>query len=83
MQNESLNLLDIVKYKTGVESAATRIQPHELESVVGWSQMSLVSSSQSSSQPVGQSQPQLVSSRWNSSQPQDRISRSSHPASGT
>ena len=42
MQNKSLNLVDILKYKTRVshriESVATRIEPTQLESVAGWNQ---------------------------------------------
>ena len=42
LQNKSLNLVDILKYKTRVshriESVATRIEPTQLESVTGWNQ---------------------------------------------
>ena len=47
MQNKSLNILDILKYK----SATFRVQPPELKSDVGQSQLQSVCSRQKSSQP--------------------------------
>ena len=60
-----------------IESAATCIQPPELESAVGWNQASLISSRQNLRQS------QLVSSNWNSSYLLDRISHNSYSASRT
>ena len=95
MLNKSLNLLDMLKYKTAV----SRVQPAELESVAGQNQLQLESSRQNLSQPqdkstsavtriqppefqsvVGISQLQLVSSRQSSSQPWDGVGRNSYSA---